>query len=538
MKTDNRIREYIVPVRILQAEGVDNAECLLHPAEQIGLNESDFAFVRGKGKILLDFGKELHGGVRIVTGFGTDALPVRISLGESASEAVMPLGAKGSTNNHALRDITVPLSCLSDMEFFCSGFRFVYLEFLDERSEFRLKAINAVYIHNKRMQVGSFRCSDPIINKIYDTAAYTVQLCAQDYLWDGIKRDRLVWIGDIYPEMRALLSVCADDGCLEKSLDFVKKETPLPGWMNAYPMYSMWWLIILSDYYKLTGNREYILAQKEYIAQLLRQIDGCICEDGAFDFGMNFVDWQTHGHVDEPEGVRNLCKICADRAQLLEQICDIREGTSENIRSKLERMGAEVQEKKQIVSMKYFANAELSAKEKEILVTGGAKGFSTFMSYFLLSALSEIASTSQAVAAMKEYYGGMLTMGATTFWEDFDVEWMHNASPIDRLPREGEIDIHGDYGRFCYVGHRHSLCHGWSAGVIPFLVEKVLGVQIEEPGYKRVSINPDLAGLEFAEANIPTPLGDLWVSCKRENGKQKVEVKAPTGCQINIGEKN
>ena len=533
MKTDNRIREYIVPVRILQAEGVDNAECLLHPAEQIGLNESDFVFVRGKGKILLDFGKELHGGVRIVTGFGTDALPVRISLGESASEAVMPLGAKGSTNNHALRDITVPLSCLSDMEFFCSGFRFVYLEFLDERSEFRLKAINAVYIHNKRMQVGSFRCSDPIINKIYDTAAYTVQLCAQDYLWDGIKRDRLVWIGDIYPEMRALLSVCADDGCLEKSLDFVKKETPLPGWMNAYPMYSMWWLIILSDYYKLTGNRAYIQAQKDYIAQLLRQIDGCICEDGSFDFGMNFVDWQTHEHADEPEGVRNLCKICADRAQLLEQICDIREGTAKDIRSKLERMGAEVQEKKQIVAMKYFANAELSAKEKEILVTGGAKGFSTFMSYFLLSAVSEIASTSQAVAAMKEYYGGMLTMGATTFWEDFDLSWTKNASRIDGFPKPGEKDIHGDYGAFCYTGFRHSLCHGWASGVIAYLTETVLGIIPTGIGGQRIKIEPHLSGLKHVKGSYPCGNGEIEVEYKiNSKGEIESRIIAPAGIEL------
>ena len=28
----------------------------------------------------------------------------------------------------------------------------------------------------------------------------------------------------------------------------------------------------------------------------------------------------------------------------------------------------------------------------------------------------------------------MLKLGATTFWEDFDVRWLKNAAPIDRLP--------------------------------------------------------------------------------------------------------
>lgn len=538
MKLDTRIREFMAPVRVLMAEGVENAEILLREADQIGLNEKVFAKVQGKARILLDFGKELHGALRIVTGYGTEGAPVHLRLGESVGEAVSPLGTKGSTNNHSLRDMTVPLSILSDMEFFCSGFRFAYLEFTDENAKFCLKAVNAVYIHNARPQTGSFRCSDELINKIYDTAAYTVQLCAQDYIWDGIKRDRLVWIGDIYPEMRALLSVCADDGCITKSLDFVKNETPLPAWMNAFPMYSMWWLIILCDYYKLTGNLDYILSQKEYMVALLEQIDGCIAENGDFDFGTNFVDWPTHEQPDEPEGVRCLCRICADRAEELEKLCGRDGSLSRRIRAKMDKKDVPVQDKKQIVALKYFSRTALSEKEKKLLTENGAKGFSTFMSYFLLSALSENADMEQTLNALKEYYGGMLKMGATTFWEDFDVDWMENSCPVDRLCKEGERDIHGDFGRYCYIGYRHSLCHGWSAGVIPFLLERVIGVKIDEAGYKKVTVSPDLGSLTWFDAQIPTPAGLLKISCKKENGKVKTTVDAPEGCKVNVVEKN
>ena len=72
---------------------------------------------------------------------------------------------------------------------------------------------------------------------------------------------------------------------------------------------------------------------------------------------------------------------------------------------------------------------------------------------------------------MKEYYGAMLKKGATTFFEDFDMAWAENSSDIDRLPKEGERDIHGDFGKYCYVGFRHSFCHGWSAGVLRFLYD-------------------------------------------------------------------
>ena len=56
-------------------------------------------------------------------------------------------------------------------------------------------------MHLRDLQyLGSFECSDERLNTIWQTGAYTVHLNMQDYLWDGIKRDRLVWIGDMHPE--------------------------------------------------------------------------------------------------------------------------------------------------------------------------------------------------------------------------------------------------------------------------------------------------------------------------------------------------
>ena len=72
---------------------------------------------------------------------------------------------------------------------------------------------------------------------------------------------------------------------------------------------------------------------------------------------------------------------------------------------------------------------------------------------------------------MKTYYGAMLSRGATTFFEDFSMGWLEGSGRIDEFPAEGEHDLHGDFGAFCYVGFRHSLCHGWSAGVIRFLAD-------------------------------------------------------------------
>ena len=133
-------------------------------------------------------------------------------------------------------------------------------------------------------------------------------------------------------------------------------------------------------------------------------------------------------------------------------------------------MTSDIESKKQVIGLKYYAFGEISDAEYDLLVKDGAAGLSTFMSYFILTAIAS-KDKQLAVQIMKDYYGKMLDIGATTFWEDFDIAWAQNASGIDELPVKGKNDIHGDFGAFCYKGYRHSLCHGWSSGVIKFIKE-------------------------------------------------------------------
>ena len=293
----------------------------------------------------------------------------------------------------------------------------------------------------------------------------------------------------------------------------------------------------MEEYYRLTGNKKYLEEQRDYYQQLIRNIDACIFQDGNFDFGMNFIDWPTHEQPDEREGVRCLCRMSAQSGRRLEELWGIHTGYTEKILDKLSAQGAEVEDKKQIAALKHLSGFPLSGRERELLGRGGAKGFSTFMSYFLLTALAETHGDFAALSALREYYGGMLQMGATTFWEDFDVEWLQgNVCPIDRPCAQGERDIHGDFGRYCYTGFRHSLCHGWAAGVIPYLIKRVIGIRVEEAGYRKVTVAPHLGDLEFAEAKVPTPLGILEVSCRKEKDRTVIKVSAPPSMEIYVQE--
>jgi len=463
------MREFLIPKKIVASSGVTNPKALLVKKDkQIGLDETSVTEFEAGSYIILDFGKEICGGARLLT-YMSDRLPVRIRLGESVSECCAELyGEKNATNDHSLRDVTVILPKYSDMSFCQSGFRFVRLDFEGKAS---LKNVWADSIILKKRAIGKYTGDDKLIKKIFDTAKRTVDLCAsREYLWDGVKRDRLVWIGDIHPEMLALTALYGRLDVIERSLDFVRDQTPLPNWMNRFPMYSMWWLIIVSDYYKYTGARDFAEAQLEYADGLVDLMLSCVKENGELDYPSYFVDWPTSGKPDEIHGVRAINIMAAKAATELFGSFGKDTKKSQELLGRLLKIKIDAKEGKQIFGLKYFATG-LDDYDKKKLVEGGAYGMSTFMSYYILKAVASF-DKDAAIAMMKEYYGAMLDMGATTFFEDFDMAWCENSAPITRLPKKNERDIHGDFGAYCYRGFRHSLCHGWSAGVIRFIIEE------------------------------------------------------------------
>lgn len=532
---------YAEKIKVAKGE-IENAENLLKEKElQIGLRKRETTKLKGCSHIVLDFGKEISGGVRILTYRVKGNKRVRLRFGESLTESCAEIGEKNATNDHALRDMTVEVQDFSDMSFGQTGFRFVRIDTLSEDAEIELKGIVGVSFEDEREEIGKFESEDGLLNEIWRTASYTLRLCLQNgYYWDGIKRDRLVWIGDVYPEMKAAQSLYETIPETERSLRYTKEQTPLGEWINGIPMYSMWWLIILSDNYRHSGNREFAREQLTYAEGLISEFEKYVDEEGETHFGYNFIDWPTHYEEgedeikkqDEKAGVNYLLRIALQKTKELMEELGRESERCESLLKKLERKKYEVKKYKQIASLGVWSG-ERTEHNREVLLKGGAEGMSTFMSYEILTACAELGEYEKALKMLKEYYGGMLKLGATTFWEDFDVKWQEGASRIDEQPKEGEKDVHGDYGAFCYKGFRHSLCHGWSSGVIAYLREQVLGIKAEEAGFRKVRIEPHLSGLKHVKGSCPTPFGRIEVEYKMDGeGRIEKQIKVPKGIEI------
>jgi len=144
-KHDIFSREYLTPLKIIwqsnsSGQYIINSQKLLETGNgQPDLVSDNLCVIKGgdtvNSAIVLDFGKEIHGGIQLVTGMcaGNSPIKVKITVGESVSEAMSKVESSSATNDHAIREYEYSVPSLGSIEIGNSGFRFVKIELLDQK---------------------------------------------------------------------------------------------------------------------------------------------------------------------------------------------------------------------------------------------------------------------------------------------------------------------------------------------------------------------------------------------------------------------
>ena len=342
----------------------------------------------------------------------------------------------------------------------------------------------------------------------------------------------------MHPEVMTINNVFGEQEVVYKSLDFARDDTPFPGWMNGMCSYSLWWIIIQKDLYMYQGNLDYLKSQRDYLLRLVKQIDERIDENGVERLdGIRFLDWPTSENRNViHSGLQSLSFMAMKAAvQIGEYI-----GDRDMIRmasSCLERMkgvAVDAHNNSQAAALNIISGLSTDPeKDCETILKNGLDGFSTFYGYYMLEALAMLGKYDEALDFISTYWGAMLDLGATTFWEDLKYADVANAARIDEIVPPGKHDIHAGGGAYCYKGLRLSLCHGWASGPTSWLTRYVLGIVPIEPGCRVLQVKPNLGPLQSVKGTFPTPYGIVTVSCTK-NGRGKVvcDIQAPKGVKI------
>ena len=243
--------------------------------------------------LTLDFAKEISGRIHLVSS-SDRAVAVDTSYGESAEEAL------GHPYLGVRRIIVPPHGEAYGPK---SAFRYVRLIFAADApsSWSRIDAQGITYPVEYK---GSFESSDPLLNRIWETAAYTAHLCMQEGVWDGVKRDRGRWMGDLDATGRVINSVFADRNLMEPTLTAVVGDSPVTRDVNTISGYSALWITGQADFYRHSGDLDYLKSVHPQLLELLHVMDGELDANGLFtnpDKHKVFVDWSDGFSADTAE---------------------------------------------------------------------------------------------------------------------------------------------------------------------------------------------------------------------------------------------
>jgi alpha-L-rhamnosidase len=503
---------------------------------------------RSGNSILVDFGKETFGYIQFHGLVGNGNLS--IYYGESKEEALSP--------DHCEALDRVPVNYPSKLEhrqFLSKAFRFVNIQF---DPGVKLDSVSMWYEYAGLPERGSFKCNDEEVNRIYDVSKYTFELNTREFFIDGIKRDRWIWSGDAYQSYLMNYYLYFDRPTVERTMLALRGKDPVTGHINTIMDYTFYWFIGIYDYYLYTGDLTFI---QQFYPRMQSLMDYCLSrrnKDGLLE-GLPgdwlFIDWAAglskKGELSfeqllfcrsletmalcaeiagDDKGKGEYTKLASD---LKTKIFSLYWNPAKNalVHSRIDgKQTDNVTRYSNMFSIffNYFNDAQKQSVKNSVLLNDSIQKITTpYMRFYELEALCAMGEQDYVMKEMKSYWGGMLKLGATSFWEEYNPD------------KKGD-EHYAMYGR----QFGKSLCHAWGASPIYLLGRYYLGVQPTSAGYATYSIQPVLGGLQWMEGKVPTASGDISVFCDKKKiristvkgvGTLKLKSKTkPTGKNIQV----
>ena len=387
---------------------------------------------------------------------------------------------------------------------------------------------------------GAFACSDDRLTRIWASAQYTIRLCMQGLMIDGIKRDRMPWAGDQALSTLANAFAIGDGDVVADGL--VALGRPDHGYVNGISDYSLWWVVNADLHLRYFGDDRFARQEQDRLHAFVEDLARHAGHDGVFrpasqpggfiDSGPGsvFIDWGLsldHGRDSVAlqmlwcwalrSAERVLGRSRHPGSQRWGALATSLEATLRE-RGWLERHGrwADYLDARESRRPARYANflAVLAGLHAHGVPPGvrdamvDATSGTPFMTAFRLRALLEAGESEAVIDEVRRIWGAMLDRGPGTFWEESSIV----GDPLEMYGRP--------FGR--------SRCHAWAAGPAAILPEAVLGLRPLDDGWSRFTVRPELGDLEWASAVVPAPAGDIVVVADHE----RVTVRVPSGAVL------
>lgn len=492
---------------------------------------------------LVDFGKETFGYICLHGLRGSGDL--NLYYGESREEAMDTACCETLDSllvgPDSVTDRATGVTCPMNGHYTLAGskaFRYVYVEIPPAVD---LKRVSMLYEYLPEAYRGAFRCNDEMLNRIWEVGAYTMHLTTRECFIDGIKRDRWVWSGDAVQSYLMNYYLFFDSATVKRTIWLLRGKDPVTGHTNTIMDYTFYWFMSIYDYYMYSGDGHFVAQIYPRMQTLMGYVLGRTNANGMVE-GLPgdwvFIDWADGyldkkgevsfqqllfcksletmalcaGLVDDEEGAEAYAKLAAGlREKLLPAFWNESKRALVHNRADGRQSEAVTRYANMFaVFFDYLDAPKRAAIGDAVLFNPDIPKITTpYMRFYELEALCALGQQAEVMKEMKAYWGGMLALGATSFWEKYN-------------PADTAAEHLAMYGR----PYGKSLCHAWGASPVYLLGKYYLGVRPVKAGYREFAIDPALGGLQWMDGSVPTPNGDIRVYMD----KQSIKIKAGEGC--------
>ncbi len=401
---------------------------------------------------------------------------------------------------------------------------------------------------------GAFKTSNEGLNKVYDVCKHTLKICRQTLHLDSTKHQELLaCTGDYNIESLMTLFCFGDMRLAEFDLMRTADWLVANGGVMFHTTYSLIWVQMLHDVYMITGRKEILLYCKNALDVLLDRFESYIGENKVIDNPPDFmfVDWTvidgfSMHHPPKALGQTVLnafyYNALTHAEKIYSYICEHNKADEIKRKSEIFKIrfnevffdndkklyfdglgtpyGGEKHYHPANVNKKYFSkypnilaalyglcDRELAVDILErIIFDDSLQDIQPYFMHYLLCAVRKY--------GMFEKYGMKLLE-----------RWIPVVEECDKGLKEGWIAPEESYS------FDHS--HAWGGTPAYQMPMALTGLEILEPGMKKLKFAPNLYGLDYAKIDIPTQWGT--VAFKAQKGKDAV-ITAPECIEIIRGD--
>ena len=426
--------------------------------------------------------------------------------------------------------------------------RYLYVTLRNVMRAVKIRKIQVIESTYPVAYRGSFACSDPALERIWEISARTLKLCMEDTFTDCPLYEQTHWVGDARNEsVFAYTAFGAEDlacRCIRLTGQSLERY-PIAGcqvpsaWDCLLPAWSFLWGISVWDYYFYSGDKALLKEVWPWVQKNLAGAAKYTDARGLFSGPFwNLFDWAgiDDGHETVLHnsmfaiGAIDAAIKCATvlgekkvkqdlaawRKRLVKAINTTWDAKQGSYPDSIYRDGTVSPKTCQHTSFLSYLYDVVEPKHESRVLANMLKPApnmtpigSPFAIMYLYEALEKAEMPDAILASIRTRYQAMIDLGATTVWEVFGNS---NISSNDFPTR--------------------SHCHAWSSAPIHFLNRIVLGIQQSAPAGATYVISPWVEGLSWAKGASASINGLVTVSWRKRGKKLVVEASAPKGVKL------